>query len=68
MITLLAAPPAEVAGYLIGRIAMTAVAVLLIVWGVRLTGRGRKAGGIVAIVAGALLALGLLASLTRGLG
>ena len=68
MTTVLAAPPAETAGFLVGRIVMIAVAVLLIVWGVRLQGRGRRAAGVFVIVAGALVALGLLASLTRGLG
>lgn len=67
MITALAAPAAETAGFLIGRVLTVALAVALIVWGVRLQGRGRKTAGIIAIVVGALLALALLASLTRGL-
>lgn len=71
MITALAAsaaPAAETAGFLVGRLLTAAVAVLLIVWGVRARGRGRTTGGVIAIVVGAVLVLGLLASLTRGLG
>ncbi len=71
MITALAvaaAPAAETAGFLVGRLLIAALAVLLIVGGVRARGRGRTTGGVVAIVVGALLVLGLLASITRGLG
>ncbi|GHE07620.1 hypothetical protein GCM10011381_04810 [Klenkia taihuensis] len=64
--TVLAAAAAEQAGFLVGRLLTVALAVLLVVWGTRLRRRGRTGAGIAAIVVGALLALGLLASIAGG--
>ncbi|WP_091560195.1 hypothetical protein [Klenkia taihuensis] len=66
MTTVLAAAAAEQAGFLVGRLLTVALAVLLVVWGTRLRRRGRTGAGIAAIVVGALLALGLLASIAGG--
>ncbi len=68
--TVLLADTAEATGVVVGRIIFIAIAVALVVFGIRMIGSattgGRRALGIVMLVLGVLFLLGTLVSLVGG--
>ena len=64
--TTVLADAASAAGALTARLLTTALAVGLIVWGVRVRRGGHRVGGVLMIVLGVVLVLGLLSSLVNG--